>query len=69
MIKNLTSNNREKTYYGKFTRLRGKNTWVVERVNRLDADNQYSQTLKRDNKREFTSAIKKAADSGTLLVA
>jgi len=64
----MTSNNRPKTYYAKFTRERGKNSWTVERVNRLDVTNQYEQSLSRDNKREFTSAVKKAASEGTLYV-
>jgi hypothetical protein len=65
----MTSNNRAKTYYAKLTRERGKNSWTVERVNRLDVANQFSQTLTRDNKREFTSAVKQAACDGTLYVA
>jgi hypothetical protein len=68
MIKYLTPNNRSKTYYAKFTREQGNNTWTVERVNRLDKSNQYSCSLSRDNKREFTSALKKAAADGTMAV-
>jgi|10_taG_2_1085330.scaffolds.fasta_scaffold00094_40 hypothetical protein len=69
MIKEMTSNNRAKTFYVKLTREQAKNTWTVERVNRLDVANQYSQTITRDNKRELTSAIKAAVDNGTLYVA
>ena len=68
MIKTLTSNNKPKTYYAKFTRERGKNTWTLERVNRLDVTNQYEQKITRESKREFTSALKKAVDAGTLMV-
>ena len=68
MIKYLTPNNSSKTYYAKFTREQGNNTWTVERVNRLDKSNQYSFSLERDNKREFTSALKKAVADGNMLV-
>ena len=69
MIKYLTPNNRSKTFYAKFTREQGKNSWTLERVNRLDKTNQYAASLSKENKREFTSALKKAVDDGSLYVA
>ena len=65
----MTSNTKPKTFYAKLTRERGTNSWTVDRVNRLDVTNQYAQKLARENKREFTSAIKQAAYDGSLYVA
>ena len=65
----MTSNTRPKTFYAKLTREQGNNSWTVERVNRLEVTNQYSQSITRDNKREFTSALKKAVADGQLYVA
>ena len=69
MINEYTSNTRPKTFYAKFTRERGRNSWTLERVNRLDVTNQYEQSLSRENKRQFGSALKNACQDGTMYVA
>ena len=69
MIKTYDSNTRPKTFYAKYTRERGTNSWTLERVNRLDKKNQYSQSLSRENKREFGSALKQAMCDGDVYVA
>jgi hypothetical protein len=51
-----TRNVRPKTFYAKFTRNRN-GSFELERVNVLEVQNQYSQRIRRADKRDFTRAL------------
>ena len=55
---NYNSRNvRPKTYYAKFTRNRN-GSFELERVNVLEVQNQYTQRIRRADKRDFTRALR-----------
>jgi hypothetical protein len=50
-------NLRAKTFYAKFTRNRN-GSFELARVNVLDVKNQYAQSIRRADKRDFTRALR-----------
>ena len=63
----FAENARPKTVYVQMTR-QSNGTYTVEKARVLDKTNQYARSIRRVNKRDVTSEIKKAAASGQLEV-
>ena len=62
-----SENARPKTLYVQFTRS-ASGQYTVEKARGLDKWNQYSRSMRKLNKRAVTSELKKAAQSGNLIV-